>query len=380
MNGPVFRAIFRTLKTCALSFFVLVALHPGSGRAQSAPPTVVDFWVKSDTLFLELKWNAEAMLTGNNPAQPAAFSDDPNYTSLRRLVSSELEPQIREFVQLWKQNLVVEAPERLSLSYEGVRIPVVGETEKVRVSKLLLTAPLPDQASNLRLTWPSESGPIVLRQQNVAAPYTGYLAAGEASPLIPLQGGASLTTQQTLQTYFTKGVDQFLRNPIKPSILVLALVFLSLKLRPVVSQLVFLSAGALIGLGLGLYGVLDAGKVSEAPVLVASTIVLALWNLVARRLQVWRLLAVLAIGGLQGLVFASALIGIGVPPDHLPPAILGFGAGNILPLVVVAFAGLALALLFSGGSHRKRGRVSVLASMLIAGAGVYWIVEPWVLG
>ncbi|MCX8954685.1 HupE/UreJ family protein, partial [Ruegeria sp. NA] len=138
--------------------------------------------------------------------------------------------------------------------------------------------------------------------------------------------------------------------------------------------------GALIGLGLGLYGVLDAGKVSEAPVLVASTIVLALWNLVARRLQVWRLLAVLAIGGLQGLVFASALIGIGVPPDHLPPAILGFGAGNILPLVVVAFSGLALALLFSGGSHRKRGRVSVLASMLIAGAGVYWIVEPWVQG
>lgn len=380
MNGPAFRAIFRTLKTCALSFFVLATLYPGSGRAQSASPTVVDFWIKSNTLFLELKWNAEAMLTGNNPAQPAAFSNDPNYKSLRRMFSSELEPQIKEFVHLWKQNLVVEAPERLSLSYEGVRIPVVGNTEKVRVSKLLLTAPLPDQASNLRLTWPSESGPIVLRQQNVAAPYTGYLAAGEASPLIPLQGGASLTKQQTLQTYFTKGVDQFLRNPIKPSILVLALVFLSLKLRPVVSQLVFLSAGALIGLGLGLYGVLDAGKVNEATVLVASTIVLALWNLVARRLQVWRLLAVLAIGGLQGLVFASALIGIGVPPDHLPPAILGFGAGNILPLVVVAFAGLALALLFSGGSHRKRGRVSVLASMLIAGAGVYWIVEPWVQG
>ncbi|WP_209503787.1 MULTISPECIES: HupE/UreJ family protein [unclassified Ruegeria] len=380
MNGPVFRAIFRTLKTCALSFLVLVILHPGSGRAQSAPPTVVDFWVKSDTLFLELKWNAEAMLTGNNPAQPGSFSDDPNYKSLRRLVSSELEPQIKEFVQLWKQNLVVEAPERLSLSYEGVRIPVVGDTEKVRISKLLLTASLPDQVSNLRLSWPSENGPIVLRQQNVAAPYTGYLAAGETSPLIPLQGGASLTTQQTLRTYFTKGADHFVRNPIKPSILALALVFLSLKLRPVVSQLVFLSAGALIGLGLGLYGVLDAGKVSEVPVLVASTIVLALWNLVARRLQVWRLLAVLAIGGLQGLVFASALIGIGVPPDHLPPAILGFGAGNILPLVVVAFAGLALALLFSGGSHRKRGRISVLASMLIAGAGVYWIVEPWVLG
>ena len=379
MNGPAFRAILRVLKTCALSIIVVLTVLPGSVNAQTAPPTVVDFWVKADTLFLEVKLNAEAMLAGADPTQPETYSDDTQYRSLRRKVSSELEPQIRDFVQVWKQSLVVEAPDRLDLSYEGVRIPVVGDTEKVRVSRLLLTARLPDHASNLRLTWPQYSGSVVLRQQNVMAPYTGFLTAGEISPLIPLQGGASLTTEQTLQTYFAKGISRFVQSPLKPSIVVLTLVMLTLSLRPVVSQVAFLAAGVFIGLGLGMYGALDVPENVQDQALVASIIILALWNLVARHLQVWRLLAVLAAGCVQGLVLASDLTRIGVPPDHLAPAVFGFGVGNSLPVILVAVLTFACALLVAGGSHRTRGRISVLASMLIAGIGVYWMAEPWLL-
>lgn len=379
MNGPAFRAILRVLKTCALSIIVLLTVLPGSAKAQTAPPTVVDFWVKADTLFLEVKWNAEAMLAGADPTQPETYSDDTQYRTLRRKVSSELEPQIRDFVQVWKQGLVVEAPDRLDLSYEGVRIPVVGDTEKVRVSRLLLTARLPDQASNLRLTWPQHSGAVVLRQQNVMAPYTGFLTAGEISPLIPLQGGASLTTEQTLQTYFARGISRFVQSPLKPSIVVLTLVMLTLSLRPVVSQVAFLAAGVFIGLGLGMYGVLDVPENVQDRALVASIIILALWNLVARHLQVLRLLAVLAAGSLHGVILATALTRIGVPPGHLAPAVFGFGVGSVLPIVFVAVLTFALALLISGGSHRTRGRISVLASMLIAGIGVYWMAEPWLL-
>ncbi|NOE16973.1 hypothetical protein GS634_02400 [Ruegeria atlantica] len=379
MNGPVFRAILRVLNTCALSFIVLLTLHPGSVKAQTAPPTVIDFWVKDDTLFLEVKLNAEAMLVGADPTQPDAYSGNSKYRSLRRMVSSELEPQIRNFVQVWKQNLVVEAPERLDLSYEGVRIPVVGDVEKVRVSKLLLTAHLSDQASNLRLTWPLQGGSVVLRQQKVVAPYTGFLAAGEISPLIPLQGGASLTTEQTLQTFLAKGISRFVQSPLKPTVVVLTLVMLTLSLRPVMSQVAFLAAGVFVGLGLDMYGVLDLPESLQDQALVASIIILALWNLVARRLQVWRLLAVLAAGCVYGLALASDLTKIGVPPDHLAPAVLGFGVGNLLPVVFVAVLTFACALLVAGGSHRKRGRISVLASMLIAGIGVYWMAEPWLL-
>jgi len=354
-------------------------LHPGSVKAQTAPPTVIDFWVKDDTLFLEVKLNAEAMLAGADPTQPDAYSGNSQYRSLRRLVSSELELQIRNFVQVWKQNLVVEAPDRLDLSYAGVRIPVVGDVEKVRVSKLLLTAHLSDQASNLRLTWPLHGGSVVLRQQNVVAPYTGFLTAGEISPLIPLQGGASLTTEQTLQTYFAKGISRFVQSPLKPSILVLTLVMLTLSLGPVMSQVAFLAAGVFIGLGLGMYGVLDVPENMQDQALVAAIIILAPWNLVARHLQVWRLLAVLATGSLHGAILATALTGIAVPPDHLAPAVFGFGVGNLLPIVFVAVLALACALLVAGGSHRTRGRISVLASILIAGIGVYWMAEPWLL-
>jgi hypothetical protein len=368
-------AILSRLKVLVLS---VVALLPSFALAQSPGPTIVEVWTKSDTLFLDISLNAEAFLAGIDPQSATGFDDNRHYKDLRQLVSSELEPKVKAFAKPWMQTLQVDVAGPVVLSYEGVSIPVVGDPKTVRISKLLLTAPLPDGASGFRLTWPDGSGSAVIKQQRVSAPYTGYLTGGQTTPVIPLQGGAALTTEQTLRTFVPKGLSEVLTSGPKPILLVLTLVFLSLNLRPFLMQLLFFSLGIVIGLGAG---ALDALSISAAAASQSLAIVgLAVWNLISRRMQILRVIAVFAAGLLLGLALTFALTKIGVPPNHLPPAILGFAGGAVLALCAVAFAAFAASVVITGGSHRLQGRASILASMVIAGVGVFLTVEPWLFG
>ncbi len=369
MNG-----IFRFL----LILPVFMVLSTWSAKAQT-PPTIVEFWTKADTLFLEVTLNAEMFLSGIDPETRPDFADDARYRELRRRVSSELEPEVRSFVKDWAASLKVELAGPVSLSYEGVRIPIVGDPDTPRLSKLLLATPLPEGASSLRLTWPEGHGPAVVKQQRVDAPYTGYLVAGEVSPLIPLQGGAALSPKQTLREYFPKGFLRVLPSGPQLVLLVLTLVAMSFHLRPVLSQLAFLTFGIVVGSTLGVFGVFYMSPQFAAQAILIAIVVLALWNLIRARLQVWRLLAVIFIGAVQGLGLANAMTKVGLPPEHKLPAILGYAAGVLVGLVAVALVVLGMVSLLSGRSHRMRDRISVLVSLTAASIGFFLSVE-YILG
>lgn len=57
-------------------------------------------------------------------------------------------------------------------------------------------------AQSLTLCGPDGSGDLVLRQQGVSDPFTGYIEGGGTSPPIPLAGGASTNGWQTFYPMF----------------------------------------------------------------------------------------------------------------------------------------------------------------------------------
>ena len=63
----------------------------------------------------------------------------------------------------------------------------------------------------------------------------------------------------------------------------------------------------------------------------------------------------------------------------MPPAIFGYAGGVLVALYAIAAAVFAVSALIAGASERMRGRISVLASILIAGMAVYWLAEPLIL-
>ncbi|WP_170368540.1 HupE/UreJ family protein [Ruegeria arenilitoris] len=344
--------------------------------AQQSGRTIVDFQVRDGRLLVEIALNAEAVLAGVDPQEVAKGGDggSARYAQLRRLVSSELEEHVHDFVTDWKQSLQIDVNGPVALSYEGASIPVVGNPDVPRISRVLLAGPLPPDVSSLRLTWPEGIGPVVLRQQGVEAPYTGFLSGGEVSPRIPLAGGAGLGAQQAAEAFFRAGLLHVAGAGAQLLALASVLVFLSLKLRPVLVQLAALGLGVLVTLPLGMFDVLNARPFLPWPVVPAAIALLALWNLVTDRLGVWRVLFLLATGAVLGLTLSETSSRLGVPPHHVAPAVLGFAAGILLALSGVAILILATLTVLLPDSPRLRGRISTVASLLLAGLGLYWAV------
>ena len=175
---------------------------PARLQAHEVTPSIADFRVESGQLTLEIRMNVEAFLAGidlDGLEDTDASGQSDSYDRFRAMGSAELEPLVREFALAWLPGLTVQAGETVTLSYEGVRIPVIGDVSLPRASRGLLTGSLPDSARSLSLTWPAGAGDLVLRQQGVDAPYTGYLRGGETSPVIPLGGGAAVGPEGLLE-------------------------------------------------------------------------------------------------------------------------------------------------------------------------------------
>lgn len=356
----------------------LVLALPNALRAHEVTPTIADFDVTGGRITLLLRMNVEAFVAGidlDGRADTNTSDKSADYDLLRQMAEEELAPMVSLFVEDWKQELLVEAAGAVPLMLEEITIPEVGNAELPRSSVLVLTGPIAESALYLRLTWPKGAGALVLRQNGVKDPYTGYLLGGDVSPAIAIKGGAQQNAWEVFQNYLPVGFDHILPKGLDHILFVLGLFFLSLRLRPLFWQITTFTIAHSITLALG---VLDLVKVDAAivePLIAASIVFVAVENIFARRLHSWRMGLIFGFGLLHGLGFASVLEEFGLPPDQLAPALLGFNVGVELgQLTVIAAAYAALGYWF--GSYPKyRGRVAIPASLTIALIGGYWFVE-----
>lgn len=363
--------------TLLLSTLALVTLESG-GHAHEVTPTIADFRVEDGQIALDLRLNIEAFVAGINldGMEDTNQADQANdYDSLRGLDQADLEPMVRQFAEEWLETVRVTAGGRLQLSVSEVLIPEVGDVEVPRASYLMLNGDVPSNARSLTLYWPKGSGGVVLRQNGVEEPYTGYLQGGETTPPIPLGGGAALTAQETFLDYLPIGFEHILPKGLDHILFVLGLFFLSTRLRPLLWQISAFTVAHTITLALGALGWVQVSPGIVEPLIAASIVYVAVENIFLRRLTIWRPLVIFGFGLLHGLGFASVLGEFGLPRDQFVAALIGFNVGvelGQLAVIAIAFATVS----FWFRSHPKyRGRVAIPASITIAAIGAYWFVE-----
>ncbi|SHE43050.1 hypothetical protein SAMN05444279_102146 [Ruegeria intermedia] len=361
-----------------ISCVCVLLVLAGPLAAQGVGRSVVEFQAKGEQLLVEITLNAEALLAGLDPQDVAQGGDggSTHYARLRRLPSSELEPLLHAHVAEWKSAMKIDANGPVDLSYEGARIPVVGNSSMPRLSRVLLVGTLPSGATELRLTWPAGFGSVVLRQTGVDAPYTGLLAGGETSPAIPLRGGAGMGPREAAETFFRQGVARVWQDEGQLLALALALVFLTLWVRPVLTQFTALALGVLLAQPLGLSRLLGFGDQAYWLAVAGAVVILATWNLIGSRAGALRLGAVFLTGAVLGLGLSHELIRLGVPPLHVVPALLAYSGGVLLAMASVAGLALAIMTVLLPDAPRLRGRISTVASLMLAGLGLYWVVLP----
>ena len=379
---------------------VLTAFGSFKASAHEVLPTISDISVDTDgALTWQLSINIEAFLAGVDLDAVEDTDEDVaavDYDALRALSADELAPQVSAIVDAFNSQSVLQLRNAsgelaaVPLSLESVVIPNDVDFELPRVSTLTLRAQTTAETDAFVINWPSGSGALVLRQQGVENPFTGYLNGGDTSPAVAIAGGDEASASETFVEYVPVGFDHILPKGLDHILFVLGLFFLSTKLGPLLWQVSAFTLAHTVTLALGALGIVSIPGSIVEPLIAASIVYVAVENLFMRGLSRWRPAIVFGFGLLHGLGFASVLEEFGLPDAQFIPALIGFNVGVELgQLTVIALAALVL----MGCARLARASdlseaeqpvgqypvmfrsVSIPGSLIIAVIGAYWCVE-----
>ena len=347
-------------------------------RAHEVVPAIADLSATGGRVELALRVIAEAHLAGIDLDGLANTNDAPAaefYDALRALEPGALALRIRgEWAAMFAGLELRADGAPLALNLAEVIVEDQPDPELARFSRVVLTAALPEGARALTLGWPRGHGALVLRQQGVANPFTGYLDGGSRSPEIAITGAPPQRGAAVFAAYIPVGFDHIVPKGLDHILFVLGLFFLGARLVGLLWQVSAFTAAHTVTLALGVLGWVAVPAAIVEPLIAASIVLVAVENIFARGLPPWRPAVVFGFGLLHGLGFASVLADFGLPEGHVIPALIGFNLGvevGQLAVIAFVFVCVAPALAAGRGAVAPRGvwiayAVGALA-LLIAG-------------
>lgn len=367
-------------------------------QAHELQPTIADLTVEAGQADMVFQLNLEALLSGidldtiedTNSAENAQ-----DYDNLRALPADAIAARVPDLLTNWNglPMLLVDG-QAVALQSAALTIPQDVDIELARIAQWRLSAAVPQDASEVVVTWPDGAGAMVLRQQGVDQPFTGYLSGGESSPVISLAGGGAQTGWQAFGSYIPVGFDHILPQGLDHILFVLGLFLLSTHLAPLLWQVSAFTLAHTVTLALGALGLVNVPGSIVEPLIAASIVYVAVENIFSTGLSRWRPVVIFGFGLLHGLGFASVLGDFGLPADQFIPALIGFNVGvEVGQLTVIALAaallwlavGAARVARLNGLEEEVREHdvmfraVSITGSLIIAIIGAYWVVERTLL-
>ncbi|MEL6295378.1 MAG: HupE/UreJ family protein [Pseudomonadota bacterium] len=387
------RAVLRFLTKLRVAL-VMSTLWAHAATAHEVVPTVADLTVEEGRVTLSMRITIEAFLVGidldglqdTNEAEESDAYDD-----LRGQFPREIEAQIDPLIETWNALPLISADgQAVALSRGAFDIEGTQTVGAPRIWTLDLMGDLPIAAQTVTVNWPDGGGALVLRQQGVEDPFTGYLEEGGSSADIPLAGGGAAGGWETFFDYIPVGFDHILPKGLDHILFVLGLFLLSMRIGPLLWQVTAFTLAHTVTLALGALGWVTISASIVEPLIAASIVYVAVENIFARRLHAWRPAVVFGFGLLHGLGFASVLSEFGLPDAQFIPALVGFNIGVELgQLAVIAMAAIVLVFATRLASYADLPSeelvvtdypvmfraVSLSGSLMIAAIGAYWVVE-----
>lgn len=254
MFASIFRSFFNLWLGVAMSTGLGLLAGPRDAAAHEVTPTIADLSVTDGNLSLNLRLNIEAFLAGidlDDIADTNSSGQSDSYDAFRAMSPEMLLPQAQRFFADWAQDLELRAPGPVTLRLQDIVIDEIGDPELPRPSHVVLSGQVPQDARELTLHWPDGSGGLVLRQQGVDAPFTGYLLGGDTSPPIPLFGSVAPSGWSVFAGYIPVGFDHILPKGLDHILFVLGLFFLSTRLRSLIWQVSAFTLAHTVSLALG---------------------------------------------------------------------------------------------------------------------------------
>ncbi len=277
--------------------------------------------------------------------------------------------------------------------------------------EFIVRADLPRDSKSLTLKFPELLGDVILTVQapgdeplaaavragtrsdeytyNLSAPILPgtvpvKVGQGAVAPIVPSVGA---TTQiqpphanptagswSSAVGFIRIGFEHIIPEGLDHILFVLGLFFLSPKLKPLLVQITCFTLAHSVTLALSARGVISLPASVVEPAIAGSIAFVAIENLCTQKVHAWRPIIVFCFGLIHGLGFASAMSeAMGTSTTPLGVVLL-FNVGVEFGQLAV----VAIALLTVGWFRTKpwyRAWIAIPASVLIAGMGVFWVVQ-----
>lgn len=350
-----------------------------TATAHELNPTIADLSVENGQVQLQLRLNAEAFLAGidlDSLQDTDEASEAARYDALQAQNGTEVAKAFAANVDSFLKGLSLQIDgAEIALDLTQIQTPALSIPDVARLSLAIFTADMSQGAQDLTLSWGAGYGDMVLRQQGVEDPYTGFLKGGDTSPPIAFGGGSAQTAWQAFASYIPVGFDHILPKGLDHILFVLGLFFLSLKLGAMLWQVSAFTLAHTVTLALGALGWVTVPASIVEPLIAASIVYVGVENILSKGISRWRPVVVFGFGLLHGLGFASVLGDFGLPAGQFIPALLGFNIGVELgQLTVIAMAFLLVGMWF-GQKPWYRKAIANPISGVIALVGLYWFIE-----
>lgn len=377
---------------------LFVSLLSTASFAHEVQPTIVDITTRSGKVAVDFGLNVEALASGidlDGLSDTDEADNNALYENLRALDAGALRTRVERLIDQWNALPLVEAEgQPVALMVAGFKVEAAAAESLPRASFLSLEGQLPEGARAVRVNWPDGAGALVIRQQGVEEPFTGFLDEGASSAEIPLEGGGAIGAWRSFVEYIPVGFDHIVPKGLDHILFVLGLFLLSTRLGSLLWQVTAFTLAHTVTLALGALKLVVIPAAIVEPLIAASIVYVAVENIFGRGENRWRLLVVFAFGLLHGLGFASVLQEFGLPAGQFIPALLGFNVGVELgQLAVIAMAAVLLwaavwvarnvdladdELVVVDYPVMFRA-VSIVGSLAIAAIGAWWVIERTVL-
>ncbi len=361
----------------------LLLLVPAGLRAHEVVPAIADMSQQGRALKLDIRLNLEGILAGIDLGAVADTNEAPQaerYDALRAMAPDELAAAAREAWPEIARGIHLDAGGGdVALELAGVEVIAAESPDVARDTILRIVAGLPAGAETVRFRWDPAYGAIVLRQQGVEEPFTGFLQPGEESVPIALTGGGATSGWEAFWNYVPVGFRHILPLGTDHILFVLGLFFLSTRIRPLLIQVSTFTVAHTLTLALAASGRVEVPAAIVEPLIAASITFVAIENILSKGLSPWRPVVVFLFGLLHGLGFASVLEQFGLPQEAFVPALVGFNVGVELGQLAIILGAYALVGYWFGRKPWYRAVIAVPASAAIAIIGAWWVLERTVL-
>jgi hypothetical protein len=184
-----------------------------------------------------------------------------------------------------------------------------------------------------------------------------------------------ITRVDIARQYLTLGFTHIVPRGLDHILFILGIFLLSLKVRPLLTQVTAFTIAHSITLALATYGIVAVSPRIVEPLIALSIVYIAIENLTTSEMRRSRVAVVFAFGLLHGMGFAGILKELGLPRSRFVTALVAFNAGVELGQLAVILVAFLVAGWWVAQLPSYRRRFVMPASAIIAATGVFWTMQ-----